>query len=528
MVFIHKYYEQYNYHYENEYPIHMFIKNKFGKKNAKISKIEKNIYEDKPENNNTGESIKCFEKLTLNYYNNYKLNNIYCENNNNSLYKNIDLINVKKNNIHKYHAEIIYTYYHIYDDFLKNQKYNGSSILYKDFKIFIKENKIIEIINNSGIKINVFYKYSEKSYNLINFIDEKNPNKEKIINLIMMLELNIEKLYKLNKTCMSLLINFIKDKYQKICITNNKITYNNIKGKHNITDINKLCRDIPITYIGSKRKIADKVLNHLSLYINNNTKTYIELFAGSLCMSYLVKNLYPNINIVAYENDKFLINFYNVLKNNYNEFISKLTNMINKLKKSNNQYNYLKEIINIINKKLCVNVIKQNDIDLACYYYIINKLSFRGTLNYNSENLINITINNQRINMLTKFNERHKNKLYKYSLFLNKIKLINMDISNNYDKILNSANDDTIIYIDPPYYKEKYNHKPYQNMFDKHKHIELKVFLDKLFKKGCKWIKNNSFNGYIMELFEKYNKTIINIRNDICNSLRSDLLISSF
>lgn len=373
MALADEYYGQYAYHYRNEYPIYMFIKNKrkymkitenMGKKeirNMHVKKLRSNIYESK----------RSFEKLISNYYNNYKYNSIYYENNSNHLHNNITSINFKRNNIHKYNAEIIYTYYHIYNTFLINKKYNRTSNLYRDFKIFIRENEIIETINNNNITINMFYKYSEKSYNFINFISSE-IDKEKIINLIMMLELNIEKLYKLNKTCMYLLNDFLKDKYSKIYISdnrNNKIYCNNIKEKHNISDINKLCRNIPITYVGCKRKISDKVLNYMSLNINNNTKTFIELFAGSLCISYLIKNLYPNINIIAYENDTFLINFYNVLKNDYNGFISRLKDMINVLKKSNNQHNYLKSIINMVNKKLVTNY--RNDIDLACYYYII-------------------------------------------------------------------------------------------------------------------------------------------------------------
>lgn len=534
-------YEKYSYHYKKEYPINMFIK-VLNKKKVKIKKdiicknicvknsIENNVTTNigdmyKKIGNNINESKRGFDKLVLNYYNNYKNNKIDCKNNNSKLNEHLIYINFKKKDINKYNAETIYIYYNIYNSFLMNLNHNGSN-LYKYFKIFIKKNEIMETINNNNITLNLFYKYSEKSYTLINSIN-KNIDKEKIINLMILLELNMEKLYKLNKTCMNLLIDFLKHKYYKIYTNqNDKINYTNIKGKHNITDINKLCKDIPITYIGSKRKISSDILNYISLNINNNTKTYIELFGGSLCISYLIKNLYPHLNIIVYENDRLLINFYNVLKDNYEEFILTLKNMVNKLKISNNQYDFLRNIVDEVNKKLVIN--DQNDINLACYYYFINKLSYKGILNYNNKNKINVTFNKKRINAFTKFNIKHENKLCKYSLFLKNIQLINMDISKNYNKILNLVNNKTIIYADPPYYKENHKYTTYQNILDKSKQTDLKIFLDNVLKKGCNWIKNNHLNGYIMELYDDYKQTILKFKNNICGSLKSDLLIASF
>lgn len=215
-----------------------------------------------------------------------------------------------------------------------------------------------------------------------------------------------------------------------------------------------------------------------------------------------------------------------VLKNNYENFIQRLSDILESLNNSNNKIDYLKNIINKTNKKLYNNV--SLNLDLACYYYIINKISFRGTLNYDKNNEINITINKNRISMLLKFGEKHKNKLHNYSLFLNKIELVNIDIEKNYREILNNIDEKTLIYADPPYYKDINNNKPYSNMFSKQQYEQLKIFLDNVYQKGSSWIKSNSFSGYIIDLFKNYKKSIFNTRNNICNSLRTELLISSF
>lgn len=573
-------YSQHKYKYNKEYPLVLFFKDKKCKKNLKkkdknlnIKSINKNIdcnlpteniisnsksetllnAEFKkilfPENKNITKidtngsknsrnimckdihlrkqnSIKKVEKLISNYYSGYRnsmFNNL--EKNTNLFNENIDSIKSKSKYICQINSEMIYIYYDLYDYFLKyvKRKELGSD-LYREFKIFIKKNCNMYIEN---VKPILLYKYMKISYELIIGIDNE-IIKDKIIKIFSMLKLNIDVLYKLNVECLCVLKDFIKEKYKRknICNLDNFST-NSIKEKIDVKDINKLCSEIPISYIGSKRKIASKIIS--SIFINDNINNYIELCGGSLCISYIIKRLYPHINITVYENDTFLSNFYLVLKNKYNEFILKLQNILDELKNTVDKKKYLQNIVSIINNNLD-NINKNNfdGLELACYYYIVNKISFRSNLNYNKGNKINITVNENRVNLLLKFGDKHERKLLNYSTFLNSIKLINKDICENYEKILNNIDNKTIMYVDPPYYGNNDNYRFYQNNFNKDKYIKLKEFLDDVFKIGCKWIKSNGFSGYIMELFEKYKKNIINLRNDISNSMRMELLITSF
>lgn len=469
MVFIHKYYEQYNYHYQKVYPIELFIKNRKNKKllkkqnyvnlNLKDSNGKKVISNDKYEKKK--QSIRKYEILTINYYNSYK-NNIFRNINipvNNEIYEKIYSINKENNKIVISNAEIIYIYYNIYNEFLK----------------YVKQNYIANIIECGDIKTIAFYKNILKCYGLINDLSNSIIDKNKIITLLSMLKINVNIISRLNELCTYKLKVFLKDKYNQNSIGDDNcknIVCNNIEEKYKDSNIKNICKNILISYIGYKRKIANEIISSITLNNNRKINTYIELFGGSLCISYLIKTLYPRINIICYENDKFLMNFYFILKNKYDEFISRLSNIIDILYNSDDKFTYLEEIINITNKKL------YND------YYIINKISFRGTLNYNEKRQIKITINKKRISMLLNFSEKHKNKLHNYSLFLNKIELINIDIEKNYNEILNNIDEKTVIYVDPPYYKDINNHKPYYN--------------------------------------------ILKVRNDICNSIRKELLITSF
>ena len=529
MIFIHKYYEEYNYNYNKEFPLEIFIinrkkKNVEKKQHANTSNYVKNNKKDIIFDGSEyfdikkiNDSTKKFEKIQDNYYYSYKYNTLNKNTETPNLFsKNIFDINKKNTQIDKINSEIIYIYYVLYNDFLNN-KNNNCLDLYKEFKIFIKQNNYIEIIEKSNIKLSTLYKYMNKCYDLINFITDDIANKYKIIDLFSMLKINIETIYKLNEVCFSKLKDFLKQKYkQYIYDFNNNFNSNNILEKYDNLYIKKICSEIPISYIGSKRNIANKIISLIPF--DDNIDKYVELFSGSLCISYIIKIMYPHINITCYENDRFLLNFYFILKNHYNEFILEMYNIMENLKKSNDKKFFLKNIINITNEKLIKN--NFNNISLACYYYIINKISFRGTLNYDKENKINIAVNEKRIPMLLKFGDKHKKKLYNYSLFLNKINIININICENYNKILKELDKNTVLYLDPPYYDNNKNNKD--------RYIDLKNFLDNVFTIGCKWLKSNSCSGYIMELFSSYTNNILKTRNNISNLSRVELLISSF
>lgn len=113
----------------------------------------------------------------------------------------------------------------------------------------------------------------------------------------------------------------------------------------------------------------------------------------------------------------------------------------------------------------------KSNILIACYYYILNKVSYLGIFKYDKHNTLKVTINESRINTLLRFGRKHEEKLYNYSLFLNKIIIHNLD--KNRTK------------------------QHYQNIFDEKDHIGLKNFLDELYNRNYNLIKSNNFTGFI-------------------------------
>lgn len=123
-------------------------------------------------------------------------------------------------------------------------------------------------------------------------------------------------------------------------------------------------------------------------------------------------------------------------------------------------------------------------------------------IKYDKHNTLKVTINESRINTLLRFGRKHEEKLYNYSLFLNKIIIHNLD--KNRTK------------------------QHYQNIFDEKDHIGLKNFLDELYNRNYNLIKSNNFTGFIIDLYSRYKKHVVLLKERITNISKKELLISSF
>jgi DNA adenine methylase len=88
----------------------------------------------------------------------------------------------------------------------------------------------------------------------------------------------------------------------------------------------------PIKWVGGKKNLSKKLISLMPEHY-----CYVEPFAGGLWVLFgKNKSKVEVINDV----DKNLITFYSVLKNNYNDFISKLDTYLI----SRDEFNYLKTL----------------------------------------------------------------------------------------------------------------------------------------------------------------------------------------
>ena len=245
-----------------------------------------------------------------------------------------------------------------------------------------------------------------------------------------------------------------------------------------LNDINKLItKNIsPLRYPGGKTracKIIDDVINkHFNI---NSFDTLISPFFGGGSFEFFIQNKYGLKLIV---NDKFipLYNFWKQVKINKNI----LCNELRKIKSvSKEQFTeYRNTILNLNN-----DVFQQ-----SIQYFIINRCSFSGAT------------------LSGGFSEEASKKRFTPSS-INKIQALdftNIEIHNYdfFDFINNYINDNTLMFIDPPYYLENKS-KLYGNNGDMHEKFNHQLLFDLLNNKK-NWILTYNNCNYIKDLYKDY------------------------
>ena len=241
-----------------------------------------------------------------------------------------------------------------------------------------------------------------------------------------------------------------------------------------LNDINKLItKNIsPLRYPGGKTracKIIDDVINkHFNI---NSFDTLISPFFGGGSFEFFIQNKYGLKLIV---NDKF-IPLYNFWKQ-----VNILCNELRKIKSvSKEQFTeYRNTILNLNN-----DVFQQ-----SIQYFIINRCSFSGAT------------------LSGGFSEEASKKRFTPSS-INKIQALdftNIEIHNYdfFDFINNYINDNTLMFIDPPYYLENKS-KLYGNNGDMHEKFNHQLLFDLLNNKK-NWILTYNNCNYIKDLYKDY------------------------
>lgn len=355
-----------------------------------------------------------------------------------------------------------------------------------------------------------------KCYKLLNDISE-DFDKKYIINFLSKFNITYIKIYKIKEEDLLKLKDFF---INELKYKNYKHVISNLNNNDSIFELNlkKDFKDIPIPYPGSKKGLVKNIFNIFKQL--GPKKTYIDMYSGSLLIPYLIRNINKDIEIICYENNPYLVNFYNILKNNISGFIKKYKDIINMLKKEENPKEKIKVIIKEINNL--------DNISKSVWYYIAINTSYYNVLKYSSKDIL-LNINNKYLDKLLNIDMNIDiNKFTKFSDFLKTIELNCIDINNNYNNIFERINKDTITYIDPPYY-DKFSNRIYFSKYNEMEYIKLKQFNDILTKNGYIFIKSNCDSIFIRNLYNNYNIEQIDINTKMKkNTIRKELLITNF
>lgn len=202
----------------------------------------------------------------------------------------------------------------------------------------------------------------------------------------------------------------------------------------------------PIRWAGSKKKILNEMLN----FFDKTSKIYIEPFLGS---GVVLINLINNIEEFGFEeiyvNDinSNIINFYKLLKDDYEYAEKQIKKIINKYNSFSNEDLKEKFFYDI---RLKYNKIDESHKIKSIYFYFLMKSGYNGVYRENKKGEFNVPFGRKKeINFdsesLKFIAEKLKKVIfynYDYMEFFNMLKKMN---------VLNDA----FIYFDPPYIPEE-------------------------------------------------------------------------
>ena len=245
-----------------------------------------------------------------------------------------------------------------------------------------------------------------------------------------------------------------------------------------------------VKWAGGKRQLLKK----LKEKVPNEFNRYFEPFIGG---GALLLGLQPKDFVIADINSE-LINMYEVIRSFPLEFIYSLEKYIS----CNNEEDYIR-IRSISPNSL-------NYIERASRFVYLNKTGFNGLYRQNNKGIFNVPFGNYKKMKL--FDQQNIISISEY--FNNNI----MEIyTQDYKDTIALAQTNDLVYLDPPYHKEKNNSftRYYKKDFDDKEQLELANCFIELDSRGCHLIMSNANTTYIKRLYGFYNIEILEATRSI-------------
>lgn len=234
----------------------------------------------------------------------------------------------------------------------------------------------------------------------------------------------------------------------------------------------------PIRWAGSKKKILNEMLD----FFDKTSNIYIEPFLGSgVVMINLINNIDKFQFKEIYVNDinSNIINFYELLKNDYQyveKNIKKIINIYNNFSNEKQKEEFFYHI------RIKYNKLKNNSKVKSIYFYFLMKSGYNGVYRENKKGEFNVPFGRkENIN----FDEEGLKKISKQLINVN---FFNYDYVDFIEKLKEKKIlDGAFIYFDPPYIPEEKSVSKKQELYTN------KNFEHEEFVKYIKKINNSRF-----------------------------------
>ena len=247
-----------------------------------------------------------------------------------------------------------------------------------------------------------------------------------------------------------------------------------------------------VKWAGGKRQLIPQ----MEEYLPQNYIKYIEPFVGGGALFFHIK---PKTAVLIDTNED-LINCYNVIKNNLSE-------LIRSLKKHKNEKEYYYQVRSA--DREIESFKKWTNVEKASRTIFMNRCCYNGLYRVNSKGEFN-----------TPFGS------YKNPKFCNEVNLNAVHetlksaqlIQGSFETCLKYAEKDDFVYFDPPYHplSETANFTSYtKDSFGKDSQIKLLEVFKQLDERGCKVMLSNSYNEFILDLYEGFKIITLNAKRAI-------------
>lgn len=266
-----------------------------------------------------------------------------------------------------------------------------------------------------------------------------------------------------------------------------------------------------------------------------NIKCYCEPFVGGGAVLFDILANYKPEKVLINDINKELIITYYQLQNNVDNLIKKLVALQNEfisadLEQRKIIYNNNRKLYNSLKNKSCEN----NELEIASLFIFLNKTCFNGLYRVNKNGDFNVPMGSYKNPLICdEFN------LKKSSSLLKNVKII----CGDYSRCIDYINDETFVYIDPPYrpLTQTSSFTSYSaKVFDDKEQIRLADFINIISRKGAIVVASNSDpqnadenDMFFDNLYRNYSikriqaKRAINSKSEGRGNV-SELLISNF
>lgn len=196
-----------------------------------------------------------------------------------------------------------------------------------------------------------------------------------------------------------------------------------------------------VKWVGGKGQLIETLKSNLPLDMETKITKYAEPFVGGGAFLFELINFYDFEEVYINDNNKELINAYNIVRNNCDLLISGL-------KKIECQYNELseeKQQLFYYEKREQFNSLaltKESGVQKAILFIFLNKTCFNGVYRVNKKGKFNVPFGKRKF-----VNICDEDNLHKISQLLQNVIIKNCD----YRDVLNFADSSTFVYFDPPY-----------------------------------------------------------------------------